>query len=77
MNTLRLPYQTLSPDAYKGFGITKKALEKSSLGKPLIELVYLRVSQLNGAPSAWKCTPLRYAPAACPTPSWTAWQGGG
>ncbi|MBB2757877.1 alkylhydroperoxidase [Xanthomonas arboricola] len=48
MNTLRLPYQTLSPYAYKGFGITKKALEKSSLGKPLIELVYLRVSQLNG-----------------------------
>ncbi|PPU28751.1 carboxymuconolactone decarboxylase family protein [Xanthomonas arboricola] len=48
MNTLRLPYQTLSPDVYKGFGITKKALEKSSLGKPLIELVYLRVSQLNG-----------------------------
>ncbi|WP_448121391.1 carboxymuconolactone decarboxylase family protein [Xanthomonas arboricola] len=48
MNTLRLPYQTLSPDAYKGFGTTKKALEKSSLGKPLIELVYLRVSQLNG-----------------------------
>ncbi|WP_235175468.1 carboxymuconolactone decarboxylase family protein [Xanthomonas arboricola] len=28
--------------------LTKKALEKSSLGKPLIELVYLRVSQLNG-----------------------------
>ncbi|HDR9482175.1 TPA: carboxymuconolactone decarboxylase family protein [Burkholderia aenigmatica] len=48
MNTLRLPYQTLSPDAYRGFGATKKALEKSSLGKQLIELVYLRVSQING-----------------------------
>lgn len=48
MSTLRLPYQTLSPEAYKGFGLTKKALDKSSLGKQLIELVYLRVSQING-----------------------------
>ncbi|WP_028603855.1 carboxymuconolactone decarboxylase family protein [Ottowia thiooxydans] len=48
MNTLRLPYQTLSPDAYRGLGLTKTALDKSSLGKPLIELVYLRVSQING-----------------------------
>ncbi|MEF9676645.1 carboxymuconolactone decarboxylase family protein [Pectobacterium aroidearum] len=48
MNTLRLPYQTLSPEAYQGFGIAKKALNKSSLGKSLIELVYLRVSQING-----------------------------
>lgn len=48
MTTLRLPYQTLSPEAYRGFGLTKKALTKSSLGKQLIELVYLRVSQING-----------------------------
>ncbi|MDD2989479.1 MAG: carboxymuconolactone decarboxylase family protein [Zoogloea sp.] len=48
MSTLRLPYQTLSPEAYQGLGLTKKALDKSSLGKPLIELVYLRVSQING-----------------------------
>lgn len=48
MSTLRLPYQTLSPEAYRGFGLTKKALTKSSLGKQLIELVYLRVSQING-----------------------------
>lgn len=48
MSTLRLPYQTLSPEAYQGLGLTKKALGKSSLGKQLIELVYLRVSQING-----------------------------
>jgi uncharacterized peroxidase-related enzyme len=48
MNTLRLPYATLSPEAYQGLGATKKALLKSSLGKQLIELVYLRVSQING-----------------------------
>jgi AhpD family alkylhydroperoxidase len=44
----RLPYYTLSPEAYKGFGATKVALEKSSLGKQLIELVWLRMSQING-----------------------------
>lgn len=44
----RLPYHTLSPEAYRGFGATKVALEKSSLGKELIELVWLRMSQING-----------------------------
>ncbi|MEQ5773897.1 carboxymuconolactone decarboxylase family protein [Thalassospira sp. NFXS8] len=48
MTTLRLSYWTLSPEAYQGFGATKKALEKSSLGKQLIELVWLRMSQING-----------------------------
>lgn len=48
MNTLRLPYHTLSSDAYRGLGLTKTALDKSSLGKQLIELVNLRVSQING-----------------------------
>ncbi len=46
--TLRLPYSQLSPDAYKGLIATKKALAASSLGLPLIELVYLRISQING-----------------------------
>ncbi len=44
----RLPYYTLSPEAYQGLGATKKALERSSLGKELIELVWLRMSQING-----------------------------
>ncbi|AJP57629.1 alkylhydroperoxidase [Pandoraea vervacti] len=48
MSTLRLSYWTLSNAAYQGFTATKKALEKSPLGKPLVELVYLRVSQING-----------------------------
>src|SRR5690606_25105948 len=38
----------LSPEAYRGLGATKAALEKSPLGKPLIELVWLRMSQING-----------------------------
>lgn len=48
MSSLRLPYQTLSPEAYRGFGLAKQALDNSPLGKPLVELVYLRVSQING-----------------------------
>lgn len=48
MTTLRLPYSQLSPDAYKGLLATKNALAVSSLGLPLIELVYLRISQING-----------------------------
>lgn len=48
MTALRLPYQTLSPDAYQGLGAVKKALTHSPLGKTLIELVNLRISQING-----------------------------
>lgn len=48
MKHLRLAYATLSPEAYQGLLSTKKALEKSTLGKNLIELVYLRISQING-----------------------------
>ncbi|AGB84095.1 alkylhydroperoxidase AhpD family core domain protein [Serratia sp. FGI94] len=44
----RLPYNTLSPDAYQGLIATKNALEKGPLGKALIELVWLRMSQING-----------------------------
>ncbi|WP_263140727.1 carboxymuconolactone decarboxylase family protein [Pseudomonas sp. RIT-PI-AD] len=48
MSSLRLPYQELSPEAYRSLVGVKKALEQSRLGKPLIELVYLRISQING-----------------------------
>lgn len=48
MKPLRLAYSSLSPEAYQGLLSVKKALEKSSLGSNLIELVYLRVSQING-----------------------------
>ena len=44
----RLAYASLSMEAYQGLITTKKALDKSSLGKELIELVWLRISQING-----------------------------
>lgn len=46
--TARLDIFTLSPQAYKGLGIAKNALQESSLPRELLELVYLRVSQING-----------------------------
>lgn len=48
MSTLRLPYFRLSPAAYEGLVSVKQALDSSPLGKPLVELIYLRVSQING-----------------------------
>ncbi|EMH4163567.1 carboxymuconolactone decarboxylase family protein [Pluralibacter gergoviae] len=48
MNTLRQPYNELSPEAYAGLLQAKSALDKSDLGPELVELVYLRISQING-----------------------------
>ncbi|KFD23484.1 MAG: carboxymuconolactone decarboxylase family protein [Yokenella regensburgei] len=48
MTTLRQPYYELSPEVYNAFVHASKALEKCSLESTLIELVYLRISQING-----------------------------
>lgn len=48
MSILRLAYSKLSSEAYKGLIDCKNALEKGGLGIELIELVNLRVSQMNG-----------------------------
>ena len=48
MSQLRLPFTTLSPAAYQGLLATSKALSDSNLGLPMIELIYLRISQING-----------------------------
>ncbi|AWS51330.1 MULTISPECIES: carboxymuconolactone decarboxylase family protein [Providencia] len=48
MSELRLAYYNLSPEAYKGLIDCKNALDKSGLDNELIELIYLRVSQING-----------------------------
>lgn len=48
MSQLRLPFSSLSPAAYQGLLATNTALAASRLGLPLLELVYLRVSQING-----------------------------
>ncbi|MBU2711773.1 carboxymuconolactone decarboxylase family protein [Zooshikella harenae] len=48
MTKPRLPYYELSGEALEGFRQIKHCLEDSSLGLVLIELVYLRISQING-----------------------------
>jgi AhpD family alkylhydroperoxidase len=46
--TKRIDYSKASPEGYQAFGRVHGLLQKSALGKPLIDLVYLRVSQING-----------------------------
>jgi uncharacterized peroxidase-related enzyme len=48
MSTLRLPYQTIAPELYRALSGVNIALKDSTLGRSLIELVFLRVSQING-----------------------------
>lgn len=44
----RIDYTKASPDGYKAFGAVYATLQKSDLPKDLINLVYLRISQING-----------------------------
>ncbi|MFK0089718.1 carboxymuconolactone decarboxylase family protein [Pseudomonas sp. NPDC090755] len=46
--TQRLNYSTASSEGYKAFGDVYVTLQKCGLPKELIDLVYLRVSQING-----------------------------
>lgn len=44
----RIDYTKASPEGCKAFGGVYAALQKGSLPKALVDLVYLRVSQING-----------------------------
>ena len=44
----RIDYAHASPEGYKAFGGVYSTLLKGSLPKELIDLVYLRISQING-----------------------------
>jgi AhpD family alkylhydroperoxidase len=48
MSGLRQKYWELSPKLLQGLRDVKSGLEQSTLGLPLIELVYLRIAQING-----------------------------
>lgn len=47
-NTARLPYMKLAPKAFKGLFDLSTAVKNSTLGTRLVDLVFLRVSQING-----------------------------
>ncbi|AGW90476.1 MULTISPECIES: carboxymuconolactone decarboxylase family protein [Cupriavidus] len=44
----RIDYTKASPEGYKAFGGVYVTLQKNDLQKELVDLVYLRVSQING-----------------------------
>jgi AhpD family alkylhydroperoxidase len=44
----RIDYAIASPEGYKAFGGLYLSLQKCGLPKQLLDLVYLRVSQING-----------------------------
>lgn len=48
MHGLRLPYFRLAPEAYKTLYALSDRIGRGALDKKLVELVYLRVSQMNG-----------------------------
>ncbi len=48
MSNIRLSYAELSPNAFQHLVNIKLALDKSSLAQDLLELIYLRISQING-----------------------------
>lgn len=48
MNAPRLPWNTLAPVPYKSQLAISQATAQSSLGRQLVELVQMRVSQING-----------------------------
>jgi AhpD family alkylhydroperoxidase len=47
-HTPRLPYMKLAPKAFKGLYDLSTAVKHSTLGTRLVDLVFLRVSQVNG-----------------------------
>jgi AhpD family alkylhydroperoxidase len=44
----RIDYAKAAPEGYKALGGVHLAIQKGALPKTLVDLVYLRVSQLNG-----------------------------
>jgi AhpD family alkylhydroperoxidase len=48
MSAPRVPYTTLAPDAFGALISLGKAIAQSPLEPVLVDLVYLRVSQMNG-----------------------------
>lgn len=48
MSTLRLPYTVLAPKQFQLLRDLNASLDASTLGKKLLELVFLRASQING-----------------------------
>lgn len=76
MTMLRQPYYELSPEIYNALVQASKALENCALEPTLTELVYLRVSQINGCAFCLEMHSKACAKQALSRPNLTRWQVG-
>jgi AhpD family alkylhydroperoxidase len=52
---MRLPYDTLAVDGLKALGGVYAYVQRCGLEKKLVDLAYLRTSQINGCATASTC----------------------
>lgn len=71
MTTLRQPYYELSPAVYNALVQAKTALENSALDTTLMELIYLRVSQINGCAFCLEMHSKALRKLVCHNTNWT------
>ncbi len=76
MTSLRQPYAELSGPALQHLRAIKKLLEDSPLGRNLVELVYLRVSQRNGCAFCLDMHARHCAAAGKALSGWIRWPAG-
>ncbi len=67
----RVPYTRLAAEAFKGLLATSQAVHDSSIDPTLMELVFLRVSQLNGCGYCMDMHGTALRRAASSRASWT------
>jgi alkylhydroperoxidase family enzyme len=76
MTMLRQPYYELSPEIYNAWFRQAKRW-KSALEPTLTELVYLRVSQINGCAFCLEMHSKALRNPELRRPNWMRWQAGG
>lgn len=77
MTMLRQPYYELSPEIYNALVQASKALENCALEPTLTELIYLRVSQINGCAFCLEMHSKALRKLELRRPNWMRWQAGG
>ncbi|VEI74276.1 Argininosuccinate synthase [Serratia fonticola] len=72
----RLQYAELSPAPYKAMVSALGGLEKGPLDKAIIELMFMRVSQINGCAFCLDMHGKALRAGERATPSWIRWPAG-
>ena len=69
-------FKALAPDAYEIVARARQAAAKAGIDKPLLELIKLRASQINGCAFCVQFHILQAEGSACPsTSSTSSWSG--